>query len=48
MNIYLFFGLLLLLFSHLVVSDSLQPHGLQHAIFSVLHHLPDLAQTRVH
>jgi len=32
----------LLLFSHSVVSNSLQPHGLQHARLHVLHHLPEL------
>ena len=32
--------------SHSVVSDSSQPHGLQH--FSVLHCLPEFAQTQVH
>ena len=32
----------------LVMSDSLQSHGLQHAGFSVLHHLPELAQTLFH
>ena len=39
----------LLLFSHSVVSDSLQPHG-QHSMpgFPVLHHLLELAQTHVH
>ena len=31
-----------------VVSDSLQPHGLQHASFPVRHQLPELAQTHVH
>ena len=31
-----------------VVSDSLQPHGLQHASFPVCHQLPELAQTHVH
>ena len=38
----------LLLFSHSVVSDSLRPHGLQHASFPVLHCLPEFAQTHVH
>ena len=38
---------ILLLFSHSVVSDSLQPHGLQPG-FPVLHHLPEPAQTHVH
>ena len=40
-----------LLFSHLVVSNSLWPHGLQHASmpgFPVFHHLLELAQTHVH
>ena len=35
-------------FSHSVVSDSLRPHGLQHARLPVLHHLSELAQTHVH
>ena len=38
-------------FSHPVMSDSLQPHGLQHASLpcpSDHHQLPELAQTRVH
>ena len=35
-------------FSCSVVSDSLWPHGLQHARLPVLHHLPELAQTHVH
>ena len=39
--------LLLFLFSHQVVSDSLQPHELQPA-FPVLHYLSELAQTHVH
>ena len=38
---------LLLLFSCSVVSDSLQPHGLQQARLPVLHDLPVLAQTHV-
>ena len=37
-----------LLFSHSVVSDSLQPHGLQHARLPVQHHLLELTQTHVH
>ena len=37
-----------LLFSHSVVSDSLRPHGLQHARLRVLHYLPELVQTHVH
>ena len=38
----------------LVMSDSLQPHGLQHARlpchsdFPVIHYLPEFAQTHVH
>ena len=39
---------LLLLFSHSVMSDSLQPHGLQHPGFPVHHHLLELVQTHVH
>ena len=35
-------------FSCLVVSDSLRPHGLQHAGFPVLHHLLVFAQIHVH
>ena len=37
-----------LLFSSQVLSDSLWPHGLQHARFPVLHYLPEFPQTRVH
>ena len=40
--------LLLLLFSHPVMSDSLQPHWLKHAKLSVPHHLPKFAQVHVH
>ena len=36
-----------LLFTHSIMCDSLQPHGLQHASFPVLHHLPEPAQTHV-
>ena len=36
------------LFSGSVVSDSLQPHGLQHTRFPFLRQLPELAQTHVH
>ena len=39
---------LLLVFSCSVMSDSLQPHGLQHTRLPILHHLPELAQTHVH
>ena len=35
-------------FSCSVVSDSLQPHGLQHPGFPVHHQLPELTQTHVH
>ena len=35
-------------FSHSVVSDSLWPHGPQHARLPVHHQLPKLAQTHVH
>ena len=38
----------LLLFSHLVVSDSLRSHGLQHASFLVLHYLPEFSQIHIH
>ena len=37
-----------LLFSRLVLSDSVQPHGLQHTRPSVLHFLPEFAQIHVH
>ena len=40
--------LLLLLFSRSVMSNSLRPHGLQHARLPVHHQLPELAQTHVH
>ena len=39
---------MVLSFSCSVVSNSLWPHGLQHSRLPVLHHLPELAQTRVH
>ena len=39
---------LLLLFSHSVMSDSLQLHGLQHAYLSSPSLLPELAQIHVH
>ena len=35
-------------FSHSVVSDSLQPHGLQHVRFPVHHQFPEPTQTHVH
>ena len=35
-------------FSRSVMSNSLQPHGLQYARFPVHHQLPELAQTHVH
>jgi len=35
-------------FSHSVMSDSLQPHGLHTPGFRVHHQLPELAQTYVH
>ena len=38
----------LLLFSRSVMSSSLWPHVLQHAGFSVLHHLVEFVQTDVH
>ena len=41
------FFLVLLLFSHSVVSDSLWPHGLQPG-FPVLQYLPEFAQSHVH
>ena len=39
---------LLLLFSCSIVSNSLQPNGLQHARFPVFHYLLEFAQTQVH
>ena len=39
---------LLLLFSRLVVYNSLQPRGLQHARLPCLQYLPEFAQTHVH
>ena len=35
-------------FNHSVVSDTLQPHELQHASLPVHHQLPDFTQTHVH
>ena len=35
-------------FSHSVMSDSLQPHGLQHARPPCHHQLPEFTQTHVH
>ena len=35
-------------FSHSVLSDSLWPHGLQHAYLPVYHQLPEFTQTHVH
>ena len=35
-------------FSHSVMSDSLRPHGLKYARLTCPHHLPELAQIRVH
>ena len=40
--------LLLLLLSHSLVSDSLPPHGVQHAKIPCPHCLPEFAQTHVH
>ena len=37
-----------LLFSHSVVSSSLQLRGLQHARLPILHCLPEFAQIHVH
>ena len=39
---------LLLLFRLSGVSDSLHPHGLQHASFPVIHYLLEFPQTHVH
>ena len=47
-NFFSCLPLLLLLFSRSVVSDSLRPHGLQHAGFPVLHHHPEFVQIHVH
>ena len=33
--------------SYLVMSDSLRPHGLQHAWLPFLHQLPEIAQTHI-
>ena len=44
----LFFQFSSVQFSPSVVSDSLQPHRLQHARLSCHHQLPELAQTHVH
>ena len=41
-------GLFVNQFSCSVMSDSLQPHGLQHTNFPVHHQLPELTQTHVH
>ena len=41
-------GTLILLFSHSVMSNSLQPHGLRMLGFPVHHQLLELAQTHVH
>ena len=41
-------SLLLLLFSRLLMSDSLRAHGLQHARLPFLHRLLELAQIHVH
>ena len=41
-------NVLLLLFSRPVMSDSLQPHGLQHARSPSPHYLPGFAQVHVH
>ena len=40
--------LIMLLFSCLVLSDSLWPHGWQHTGFPVLHYVLEFAQTHVH
>ena len=36
------------LFSCSIVSDSLQPHGLQHTSVHILHYFPEPAQTHIH
>ena len=58
LNRELYTNYYLLSFSHSVVSNSLRPHGLQHArlhcpspsprAHSILHHLPELIQTHVY
>ena len=40
--------MLLLLFSHSVVSDSLRPHGLEHDSFLAFHYFPEFSQNHVH
>ena len=35
-------------FIHSVMSDSLRPHGLQHARLPVHHQLPEFIQTHIH
>ena len=42
------FFLIIVVFSCLVLFNSLQPHGLNHASFRILHYLPEFAQTQVH
>ena len=44
----LFLHCLLLLLSHSVMSDSLQPNGLQQARLPILHYLSEFAKTHVH
>ena len=41
-------SVILLLFSHRVLSDSLRPHGLHMSGFAVPHHLLEFAQVHVH
>ena len=41
-------SILVVVFSHSVVENSLQPHGSSTPYFPVLHHLPELAQTHIH
>ena len=43
-----FYCFTIVVFLLISVSDSLQPHGLQHKRLPVLHHLPEFAQTHVH
>ena len=40
--------MMLVHFSHSVISDSLWPHGLQHSRLLVHHQLPEITQTHVH
>ena len=41
-------SILVVMFSHSVVENSLQPHGMQHTIFPCPSPFPELAQTHIH